>query len=306
MKLEKTALFIASLAIAVLLWYQAIVDVDPSREREVQVKLIQQDLPEGLVVLQAPESVAVLARGPRDMLDNLSAEDLTAAIELKGAKAGAGSYLVRASGGPPGLDLKVLRPRLELEVDRLIEEDRAVAIETSGVPDSRFQYVSSVVQPERVTVRAPAGAMARVSRVVAVLDLRSVEPSAAFMVSVQAVDEEGKPVPQAVCEPQEVEISPVVQAADAARSLFINPDWIGQPAPGFRVRSYTVEPLMARITGPSEALARLSTIQTTPVDLSGLKESKEFVVELRTPNGMQNVSSGQVKVKVVIERAVGS
>lgn len=305
MKLEKIALFIASLAIAVLLWYQAIVDVDPSREREVQVKLTQQDLPEGLVVLQAPESVAVLASGPRDMLDNLSAEDLTATIELKGAKAGSGAYQVRANGGPPGLDLTVIRPRLELEIDRLIEEDRPVVIETSGVPDSRFQYIESVVQPERVTVQAPAGAMARIDRVVAVLDLRAVEPSATFTVSVQAVDENGRPVPQAVCEPQEVEISPVVQAADAARSLFINPDWTGQPAPGFRVRSFTVEPLTARISGPSEALARLSTIQTMPIDLTGLKASREFIVDLRTPAGMQSVSGGRIKVSVVIERSAG-
>ncbi len=305
MKLENVLLFAASLVIAILLWYQAVSDTDPTREREVQVKLVQDGLPEGLVVIQAPESVAVVASGPREALDDLRAEDLKATVDLSRGRAGTGAFVISADEAPMGISLRVIRPRLELEIDRLVEESRRVEIETSGVPDSKYLYQGAAVDPEEVTVRAPAGAMRRVFRVRAALDLRGAEPSDSFSLLVQAVDSDGRPVPQAECIPSSVSAAPAIQAASTTKSLFIDPIWTGSPAPGFRVLSYQVAPQSVRVTGSSEALSAISTIRTGPISIDGLRESREFTARLALPEGLAAPGAETVKVTIKIGRATG-
>jgi len=78
----------------------------------------------------------------------------------------------------------------------------------------------------------------------------------------------------------------------------------GAPPPGYVVESYEPVPATLQITGPSDHVARVDSVVTDPVDLSGAPGSSEFRVNALVDDPYVRFSTpSQVAVKVVMKRA---
>ena len=146
--------------------------------------------------------------------------------------------------------------------------------------------------------------VARVKNVAASLDLTRVRINGAYAVKVQVLDEDGKAISGLEVSPETVTIRPVTAPAPADRGLLVVPNWKGQPAFGYRVKDYEVVPKQVQLQGSPDIVSRYSTVETEPVDLSGLKSTTVLTARLKrfgTRVGTLAVES--VKIKVVIEAA---
>jgi YbbR domain-containing protein len=121
---------------------------------------------------------------------------------------------------------------------------------------------------------------------------------------VQVLDADGKPVSGVTSEPDVVTIRPVTAPAPADRGLLVVATWKGQPAFGFRVKDYEILPKQVQLKGSPDVVSRYSTIETEPIDLTGIKNTTIVNAHLkRLPQKAGTVLSDSVKVRIVIEAA---
>ena len=303
MKISNVLAFIASLLIAMVLWLNVQPLNEPGKERELQVKMDLRDLPDGLVVVQPPESVIVFASGSSDDLERLDSREVQAFIDLEQAKPGEQDYEVMVTG-PLGrrIQLRARRPQLRLDIERIARNDREIVLEPTGVPPAEYVYDGATIMPSQVTISGPESAVARAARVRVLLDLSRVGPNSNFTLHAEVLDQEGKPIPLIECDPPTVQVIPAVASAPASRRVFINPKVTGSPALGFKVLGYEMKPTQLELTGSSRELGSVNAVETTPISIEGASENVSRTVKVVLPEGLRIKGTNEVTVVIRIGR----
>lgn len=84
----------------------------------------------------------------------------------------------------------------------------------------------------------------------------------------------------------------------------IEPHFSGEPAPGYGVKEFRVNPSQARIVGPGSLVSPIAAASTDPVDLTRLAGDKTFETNVYVPNPLVRFASPRaVKVTVVVEKS---
>ncbi len=79
---------------------------------------------------------------------------------------------------------------------------------------------------------------------------------------------------------------------------------MGKVDSGIRLLSQTVSPARVEVSGPSTYLQKITRIETFPVDMRELKESKIAEMELRVPGQFIKLSENLVKVELKVDNLV--
>lgn len=299
---------VASLAVAMLLWLQVSLQNQPSKQREFEVPLEVRNLPTNLVLVQPkPTSVRMVGEGGPDLLDAIQTKELSAFVDLSDATDGRRTWRVQWSAPNrymPYLTLNQSQVSISIARKKTIQKAIKVVRFGSLPRDLLSDGGDDQVEPRVVSIAGSEQDVSRVKEVTAALDLTRVRINGAYAVKVQVLDQDGKAVSGLEVEPDTVTIRPVTAPAPADRGLLIVPSWKGQPAFGFRVKDYEVIPKQVQLKGSPDIVSRYSTVETEPIDLSGLKSTTVLTAKLkRFPARVGTLASETVKIRVVIEAA---
>ena len=295
MKRSDLLLAIASLAIAVLLWFQVQPLYEPGREREFAVPLRAINVPDGLTPSAMPDSVMVVAGGSQNNLDRLDASEVVAEVDLRTARAGSSASLVRVRGGGSAVDVRPRNPRVEIRLEPITTVELAVTVDRMGTPPEGVGVQDLLLAPRRVKVVGPQSQVPKVRRARVSVDLTSVTPGMAKSLVVDLLDAEGRPVPMVSADPGSVGVTIVAAPEATTKSVPVSVDWRGRIEPGWRVTGFEVSPPSVVLSGSPERLAALSSLLTVPIDLTGVTGRDQRQVPLNLPGGVTaNVPAVQV------------
>lgn len=291
-----------SVLVALLLWLQVQTQVEPSTQKEVEVPIALDNLPDDLIVVSAAPKATVTAIAPLDQLEEVDASKFSASIDLREARMGTHRYGVMLRA-PTRINATFrLRRVTELvTVAKIRREEREVDLETLGsiAPDLVFDEAS--VEPARVTLEGPDTEVAAVVKVRAMLDLAKVRPGNAYPVRVEALGPNNRPIPMVRVEPEMVTVRPGVAAAPATRRVIVSPVWRGRPAFGYRVVGFDVRPSQIVVSGESGRLGMIVSVDTLPIDLTAMRGNTQIVSRVVLPPGVRTKESTTVRVLVKVE-----
>ncbi len=292
----------ASLAVAVLLWLQIQPIFEPGREREFAAPLLLENRPANVVAVPTTDSVIVVASGSLAALDNLDTSAVRARIDLTNAKPGLRKFFIEVTGPTLGeVEIRPKSARVEVAIERLVSVEMPVDVVTTDAPPGDVTYSGAAIQPASVKVLGPEGRIKAVVRAKVTLDLRKLKPGATYSLPVEVLDQAGQPVPLMRTEPAEVTVSPSVQIADATRVVPVNIDWTGQLPFRRSVTDFTVSPPTVTITGPSEDVAKVTSVSSKPVALESIVSGRPIMVSLNVPRGLR-AGTGSVTVIVRLKK----
>ena len=162
---------IICLLMACGLWVYVMTDQNPIIERNIEVRLQQRNLPQNMMVFNAPDKILVKVRGSRAKLssDNLSAE-INASINLKNITEGQQSLpiTVTYSGG----EIVSITPKeVSVYVDTVSEKKVPVTTRIVGAVNGDMTIGNSIITPAEVTLRGATHRIDKVNRVVAPIDI---------------------------------------------------------------------------------------------------------------------------------------
>lgn len=293
-----------SAVLAVFLWLYVQYDTAEPHVSTHSFKMTLPDPPADYVITsQKTYDINLKATGPRD-LTPAEIDKLSATVDLSNVKIGRNRCVVEFTP-PPGLgsgwQWELSRNVIYVDIDRVRTAVKDIVLETRGLTKPYLVYTGATLQPVKTEIRGPGAKVESVKYVRASLDLSTAEPGNSYIVKLEPMNAQGKPVADVVCEPSEVAVRPALIPAPTEKYLVVTPTWSGQPALGYRLADVEISPNQVAVTGRSEVLARLVSIETEPVDLSGLKQNATLRTTLKVPPGVKVETSPVVQVKVRVE-----
>jgi YbbR domain-containing protein len=291
---------LASLLIAMVLWLQVQPLYNPDRERELSVNLVVENLSAGLVAVQPPDTLRIVASGTFAEIEALDSSAFEAFVDAGEVKAGEAELPVQVRGpSRPTLTLRPVRPRIRIVAARVGRITKPVELQTTGLPPSELVYDAATIAPAEVLLTGPETSLAGVDRVRVTLDLTRVRPRSDFTLGVEVLDSQGRPIPLVRAEPEEVVVSPAVGSAPTRKRVVVNPIFVGQLPFGTTLDRYEIRPTQVELSGPSPDLARISTIDTEPIALDRITGEVTKTAALVVPQGLRVKGKSEVTVTLV-------
>jgi len=294
-------------AIAFAVWVSAVVAADPNEERDfpspltLQVKGLDPDL---VLIGTLPDQVLLRLSAPVSLWDRLTsrAGTVDVFIDLTGLGPGEHSVPVQIESElRPFRVVQVIPSEVDLALETLAVAEIEITSQVEGMPALGFELDKVSLDPGVSTVSGPETLMMQVAQVVARLDVSDARETVSTTATLQAVDQAGNVLSGLTIEPAQAEIEQTIVQAGGYRDVAVKVETVGQPSPGFRVTSISVNPpIVTLFSTDTLIVANLpGYVSTLPLDLSGAKEDLVTRLSLSLPQGVIVVGEQQ-SVEVVI------
>ena len=290
---------IICLLIACAMWVYVMTDQNPIVERSVEVHLQQNNLPNNMMVFNAPEKILVRVRGSRTqvMADNLD-KQISASINLKNITEGQQSLPITVTYA--GGDVVTVTPKeVSIYVDTVSEKKVPVTTRIVGAVSSDMTIGTSVITPPEVTLRGATHRIDKVNKVVAPIDVTDHTGSFEAESDLVAVSDDGYDIPNMRIIPERVMVQATMVSQMLSTHVPVKLVMTGELPKGIVVTKTEILPESIRITAPPSVLKELKEVKTKPMDISKLDGSVVSAVELDLPEKIiPELRTVQVRISV--------
>lgn len=289
---------ILSIALAVVLWFQVMGELNPqmpSAVRDVTIELT--NIRSGLVVIdQQPTTVTVKYSGS----GRLARSDVRATVDLRNAEVGQAKYEVQVAL-PQGFELvEVVPSQVTIKLDSLTAKLVPVVVNITGSVAGDYATRPPLVEPTDFRVEGPASRIALVARVIGEVDVTGASDNVTRSVPVRAVDASNNEVRDVSLQPGVVSVMVPVVKLPPGVTVAVKPRLSGTPAAGKEVGSVSADPPSVKLRGDLAALSSLTNVATQAIDVSGATATFTQDVPVVLPAGAQMAEPSTVRVTVEI------
>jgi YbbR domain-containing protein len=295
---------ILSLILAIFIWSVAVRDSDPDDNLQLELPVQVIGRPAEHTVTGIPDSIGLGVRGPGSIINQLGRDDFVAELDLTNVGPGETAVPINVRYNVDTVELVWQVPQeTTVLIERLVTKEVPVRLDAEGGVARGYIMGEPFLDPATISVSGVASRVDAVAeaRVTVFLDnpqedvVETRRPifydQQGNITSVNALD---------VNTDEVVVTVPVDQLAGfAAKPIIVN--WEGEPAQGYRLLDVRVEPDSVLVTGSPTRLESLTRVQTEPIDISGLRESRTMQVALDLPAGIELDEVQPVFVEIEIE-----
>lgn len=191
---------------------------------------------------------------------------------------------------------------VEVELDDLAQKSVPVKTKIQGSPKSGYYYFDGTPNATEVKVSGPKKYVDMVSEAVGTVNINGLSKDTELNASLEAHDTSGKVVSNVKLSPNNVSISVPIKKG---KNVSVNLKTKGTAANGINVKDISLEQQSVQICGDENTVSNISSINTLPIDLSTIEDSKELKAKLDLPKGVSLTSGNEyVAVNVSIEKTI--
>lgn len=299
-------LLISSLLVSCFLWAAVYAQSLPVTTRPLEVDLLRDGLDANQYsALRVPSKLKVWVTGTEEQLNELRETERVGLLDLSRAQPGERLYPVNLQ--PPLLrDLAHDRvPEVRIMIERLLRRTIKPTPQTTGkLPTENIRLDMLVIDPPQVSVSGPESRVKEVAEARVPFELAVADPDrrAAHVRPVEVVDSRGRRMDDVDVSPAFVSVTPILQPAPEEKTASVLARFRGSVATGFEQTGYKLDSEKVVLMGPSYSLAMVSSVETQPIDVTGLRANREFTVDLKLPAGVTATRPQRVKVRVFVNR----
>lgn len=299
--LDNVLSIVLSLLLAFVIWLATSKSARPIETLPVSadggVSVALRNPPPGYApTIAGDDRVVVVMRGMDSGLDRIGPTDLSAFVDLRGAKPEPGGAAVGfdvqvdcARCRRLGVVVEEVRPtRINIRYDRIISDDRPVMVELDGGSNGGLRIIRAESDPETVTVSGASLELQRADSVVARIEepqSPSVGTPLTISAPVFAVDAAGTVLENVTIEPPAVSVRVVFGQRGVPLPVLVRTT--SQPPNGFFLAGMEHEPHEVRVLGARDALEPLISqgyVQATEIDVSDFATDQVLSVPLELPD----------------------
>ena len=160
---KKIWLKIASLVLAIILWFFVVMSGHSVIVMDVPVKFI--NMPQDIEMVNRAKSVRLGIDGQERSLKGLNQDDISVVIDLGEAKSGKSSYALTSNDIklPKNLTVKSISPQtISLVLEERMHKNVSVKPVIVGLPAEGFSVESITIIPQKVMIEGPKSLVKRV------------------------------------------------------------------------------------------------------------------------------------------------
>ncbi|HJM90002.1 MAG TPA: CdaR family protein [Dehalococcoidia bacterium] len=304
-------LLFASLLIGTGLWIFVSDAENPTRvdlfPASVQVEAV--NVGPSLAVASSLPAVQVRVSASDDRWEELSPTNLRAFVDLVGLDARAQEVRVRVDvEGISGVRVvETIPASVTVNLEDFVTRDIDVSARLVGAVPLGYEVVATSPEREVVRVSGPESLVALVREAVAEANVSGLTVPLTQTVDLTARGEAGGEILGVRIDPPSLGVAVDVVQTTLSRTLPVEVQVAGDPAPGYRVVGVTVRPSTVVVQGTIEVLQGLDHVTLSTVEISGVNTAEvRRVVPISLPAGVRSSADAQVVVTVTIAEVGGS
>jgi len=292
---------VGAIIAAVLIWVMVIISQNQLNEKIFMVSLELRSLPQGLIMEKSINQVQVRVQGTDTAINQLTAADISAYVDLAGFKAGQYELEVLVDH-PSNVQVLSLRPEsITVELKETQTQTFPLEADVLGEPAAGYRHLDPVVAPTEIKLIGAEDDIRRVAKVFVAASIQDIEASYEQYHSVMVLDVAGNDISDKfTIEPSVAKVVVPVIDEQPERMVAVRVPITGQPALGYQLSLISAVPSVVHVYGDLQRLQSLLYVDTEPVDVSDLKANASRTVRLVTPNGFE-IYPTEVTVAIQIE-----
>jgi YbbR domain-containing protein len=287
-----------AVALAVLLYFVALSETNPADQRDLGATVPVQPVnaPSGLVITTPPPPVRLRVTAPQNVFGRLRADSFTAQVDVSGAHAGDNDLAITLSTTDP--DVRAVQPEpatVRLHLEEIREQVLPVRVNSTGQVPPGYQVGTSSVDPARITVAGPASFVSRATEAVVDVSVDRLTVSINGVYTPRIVDDRGNDLKDLNLRaiPPAVTVQVPITQQTQYKEVGVRPIVQGQPAPGYALQPFEVNPPAATLVGDPTGLEAANFIETSPIDVTGISATVVRSVALQPPPRTLLLQDGQ-------------
>ena len=285
---------------------------NPIVARTVSMPISYDAAPSDLMLVNPPTRIPVTISGLRENIAAVTEKSTLAHVDLTKVKAGNAVVTATPTVLTPGVTVVDRQVRITLTVDaKKVDQPVPIELRDYRLAAGWVESSKPVIGPQAVRVTGPAAFFANDLHAFVSLGDSPVQGDSTIPNLTIQFSSAGKigalpitiPPSQADVGVASVELH--TRRPNVVRQVTLIVDVTGQPAAGYRVTRVSLDTLFISVTGPSDVLGPLDTIDIGRVDVSGATSDRFFRNQpVPLPTGVSIVapSPRSVAVTVGIER----
>lgn len=289
---------ILCMIMAIVLWMYVMNEQNPPLEASFTIPLEVKNLASNYTLIDAPESVKVKVRGVRSVIATISANDISAYIDLKGVSDGRQQVKIMAVV-PPSVELVDVTPdKASLRIDVTTSRQIPVEVRYTGNLPENVAMGKVAITPDAVTVDGPKSLLDAIDKAVVQINMSNRSADFAGNFNVVVVNKESKELEGISVSPLEVTVAAQLIAIDK-KYVEVKPTFTGGLPAGMVIKQLIVDPPRVELTGPKALVDTIDVVTTEPIMVSG--ETREFDREVKvlTKDGL-TVLPDVVKIRFTV------
>jgi YbbR domain-containing protein len=172
-----------------------------------------------------------------------------------------------------------------------------------GSPAEGYQANDPELSVEEITVTGPISQVERVDKVQATFEINQAYEDVSKVLDVVALDKNDDVVENVTLTPDRVEVFQEINQRFGYRTVIVSVNIEGQVAEGYRLTNITVSPMAVTVYSANPQIVNElpGFVETTPLNLDGLKDDVDVNLSLDLPDGVLVVGDNRnVLVRVSI------
>lgn len=161
-KNNDTMLKIIALICALLLWFYAEAQENPSKERQLTVPIQYTNVAADIIVEQGPQSIQLTIKGNETNIMSLRSDDFTAVVDLSNAVLGTGTYPVQVTSSAVVDKFTYTPDKVSVTIDQIEQKTVPVQLRTEGALSPYYEMQSIEVQPDAVVIRGKRSVLSEI------------------------------------------------------------------------------------------------------------------------------------------------
>lgn len=302
---ENLTTLLTAFLLAIVIWGSAVTAANPNQEAELTVPLQIRGQSEDIIIVnQLPVDVSVTVFAPESVLQEIQRDNSVAAwLTLEGLEAGTYRIPVEVEYPEQVRPIRIMEKQpeqLELTLENLVSKSLPILTNVEGSP--AVGYKAGPVNWGRETVRVTGreSQVEQIARVEATLDISDANDNISREVVLIPRDSSGEIITEVQLDPQKISVDQEIILQGGYRNVAVNVVTEGTVEPGYRFTSITPAPptIMVFSEDPQRVEQLPGYVNTKPLDLTGVDDYLETLLELDLPSGITVVGDSTVLVQV--------
>lgn len=301
--------FITALALSITVWIIAVTASDPAENRSyprtVPIEIVGQD-PNLVLTSELPSNVSLVLNTPQSVWETIISAQapIRAVADLSGLEAG--NHMVDLQIQVSVRPVKVVSysPRtVSIKLESLSSKSIPLDLVIIGSPAEGYQANDPELSVEEITVTGPISQVERVDKVQATFEINQAYEDVSKVLDVVALDKNDDVVENVTLTPDRVEVFQEINQRFGYRTVIVSVNIEGQVAEGYRLTNITVSPMAVTVYSANPQIVNElpGFVETTPLNLDGLKDDVDVNLSLDLPDGVLVVGDNRnVLVRVSI------
>ena len=278
---------ILSFLLAILLWVIIVNADDPTKTRtfsNIPVKILNENeitKVNKVYTVTEGDTVDITVTGKRSVVENVRSTDLVATADLSELSVMDVTYINVSCPkyAEDNLTLSLGKSKmLKVSLEEKDSNKFPVEIKQNGEVADGYYISDKTASPNMITVTGPESVIAKIQKVVVVIDVTGRTSSFSTKVQPQVYDNNGDLIDNANLEFSESEVAVNVTLVKT-KEVILSITHIGEPRAGYELSEFDYEPKKIYVAGDDEALKQVSYI-AYEVDITDLYEDYETTIDI--------------------------